>query len=117
MGISPFLDKSVPLNERDIITEDFSARVRTGSYGKGNTIKVSGVTDSLAAISKTIELAEQPSQLYWAGQKYQLFIEHAVERFRRANPPSVSQLSVSVTLPHQAYTGGIAPPDPFIRRI
>ena len=69
-GINPFLDKSVPPMGRDIIAGAFAARVGTGSYGGGNQIKVSGVTDALAAISKTIELAGQPRQLYRSDQKY-----------------------------------------------
>ena len=69
-GINPFLDKSVPPMEPDIIAGAFAAQVRTGSYGGGNQIKVSGVTDVLAAISKTIELAGQPIQLYRSDQKY-----------------------------------------------
>jgi hypothetical protein len=35
-GINPFLDKSVPPMERDLIAGAFAARVRTGSYGRGN---------------------------------------------------------------------------------
>ena len=83
-GINPFLHPSTvsPL-ERDIIAGAFAARVRTGEYGRGNTIKVGGVTDALAAVSKTIELAGQPSQLYRAKGKYQLHLERVVEGFRR----------------------------------
>ena len=83
-GINQFLEKSVPPMERDIIAGAFAARVRTGSYGWGNQIKVAGVTGALVAISKTIELAGQPSQLYRSDQKYQLFIKIFVEGFRRA---------------------------------
>ena len=115
-GINPFLDKSVPPEERDIIAGAFAAWVRTGSYGRGNQIKVSGVTDALAAISKTIDLAGQPSQIYRTDQKYQLFIKRVVEGFRREDPPSVPQLAVPVTLPHKAYTDGLASPEPFNRR-
>ena len=53
-GINPFLDKSVPPDKRDIIAGAFSDWVRTGSYGRGNKINVSGITYALAAISKTI---------------------------------------------------------------
>ena len=49
-------------------------------------------------------------------QKYQLFIEQVVERFRREYLPSVPQLAFTVTLPHKAYTDGLASPDPFISR-
>ena len=63
-GINPFLDKSVPPDKRDIIAGAFAARFRTGSYGRGYHIKVSGVTDDLTDISKTIELVGQHSQLY-----------------------------------------------------
>ena len=39
-GINPFLDKLVPPEERDIISGAFSHQVRTGSYVRGNQIKV-----------------------------------------------------------------------------
>ena len=55
-GIDPFLHLVPPL-ERDIITGAFAARVRAGQFGNGHPIKVRGVSDALAAISKTIELA------------------------------------------------------------
>ena len=65
-NIDPFLNPSVPTLERDTFTGSFADRVRTGKYGNGDQIKVSGVSDALAAISKTIELAGKPSQLYLA---------------------------------------------------
>ena len=64
--INPFLDPSVPPLEHYIVAGEFSARVRTGKYGRGNQIKVSGVSDALTAISKTIELAGKPIELYRA---------------------------------------------------
>ena len=113
-GINPFLDKSVPTDKCDIIAGTFAAHVRTGSYGRWNKIKSSGVTDDIAAISKTIDLAVKPSHLYLEDQKYQLFIERVVEGFRRVDPTSVPQLAIPVTLPHKAYTDGLASPDPII---
>ena len=116
-GINPFLEKSVPPDERDIVAGEFAARVRTGRYGRGNQIKVSGVTDALAATPKNIEIYGQPGHIYRVDQKYQLLIEQVVEVFQRVDPPSVPQLAVPITLPHKSYTGGLASLDPFIRRI
>ena len=79
--IDPFLNKSVPPLECDIIAGAFDDRVRTGRYGIGNQIKVSGVLDALAAISNTIDLAGQSSQLYRSENKYQLHLERVVEGF------------------------------------
>ena len=79
--IDPFLNKSIPPLERDIVAGEFAARVRTGRYGRGNQIKVSGVSDALAAFSNTIDLAGQSSQLYRYENKYQLHLEHVVEGF------------------------------------
>ena len=62
--INPFLyNISCPI-ERDVIVKGFSARVRSGVYIKNVTIKVQGVTDALASISKTIQLAGKPSPLH-----------------------------------------------------
>jgi hypothetical protein len=90
----------------------FAARVRQGYYGNGNTIKVQSVTDAMAAISKTIELAGYRSPVYRADNKYNLSIERAVEGWRRDDPLAIPQLAVPVTVPLQmaeeAYLTGTA---------
>ena len=112
----PFLNpSSVSDIERDIVVGAFAALVRRGSYGRGQVIKVSGVTDALAAISKTIELAGKPSPIYRKENKYQLSIERLVEGFRRTDPPSVPQLAVPVTLAHTAYSTSLKSADPHTR--
>ena len=72
-GISPCLDKTVSPIKRDLVTGAFAARVRTSEYGRGQRIRVGGVSESLADVSKNIELAGQPSALYRGDNKYQLF--------------------------------------------
>ena len=107
-GIDPFLHpSSVSPLERDIVAGAFAARVRTGEYGRGNQIRVGGVSEALAAVSKTIELAGQPSMLYRAEGKYQLFLERVVEGFRREDPPSVPQLAVPVSVATTAFRLGM----------
>ena len=54
-GGDPLLS-NVPPIKRDILTGAFTAQVWSGHFGNGGTIKVAGVTDALAAISKTIKL-------------------------------------------------------------
>ena len=86
----------------------YAARVRRGYFGRGNQIRVSGVTAALSAISKTIELAGYPSPVYRGQNRYNLAIERAVEGWRRQDPPAVPQLAVPVTVPtnlaEKAYT-------------
>ena len=61
----PFLcPKKVCPIERGIVIGAFATLVRQGVYGRGKNINVSGVSDALSAISKTIKLAGQPSPLY-----------------------------------------------------
>ena len=57
-----------------------------GKYGRGNQIEGSGVSDALAAISKTIDMAGKPIQLYRAENKYQLHLERVVEGFQQVDP-------------------------------
>ena len=115
-NIDPYLNpNSVPPLERDIIAGAFAARVRTGEYGRGNQIKVGGVSDALAAVSKTIELAGQPSQLYRADNKYQLHLERVIEGFRREDPPSVPQLAVPVTVAKHAFRTSLLTKYPSVR--
>ena len=76
-----------------------------------------GVLDALAAISKTIELAGQSSQIYGSENKYQLHLERVVEGFRRGGPPKIPQLVVPVTVPTTAYAKHALSPEPIMRRI
>jgi hypothetical protein len=107
-GVDPFLTK-VPEIERDIVLTAFAARVRTGAYGRGTTIKISGVTDALASISKTIQLAGKPSPLYRAENVYHLPLQRLVEGFRREDPPSIPQLAVPITVPNLCYNSAMLP--------
>ena len=116
-GISPCLDKTVSPIKRDLVTGAFAARVRTSEYGRGQRIRVGGVSESLADVSKNIELAGQPSALYRGDNKYQLFLERELEGFRPADPPSVPQLAVTVTVPHADFTDSITSTNPFVRRL
>jgi hypothetical protein len=107
-GVDPFLRNTPPI-ERDIALTAFSARVRSGAYGKGAQIKVSGVTDALASISKTIQLAGEPSPIYRAENTYHLALQRMVEGFRRQDPPSVPQLAVPITVPNLCYQASLRP--------
>ena len=103
--IDPFLPQGgIDPIERDIIASAFIARVRRGCFGRRRQVMVGTVSDALAAVSKTIQLAGQPSQLYRGENRYQLYIERIVEGYRRADPPSIPQLAVPVTVPVHAYT-------------
>ena len=112
----PFLcpTKVSPI-ERDIVVGAFASLVRQGVYGRGKQIKVSGVSDALSAISKTIELAGEPSPLYRKDSTYQLAIERLMEGFRRLDPPTVPQLAVPVTVPKAAYRNALVSADPRVR--
>ena len=92
-------------------------RVRIGVYGRGHPIKVGGVTDALAAISKTIELDGQPRPLYRSDKQYQLFLERDIKGFRTKKPPTVPQLEVTVKVPRVAFVKRIKSLDPLIRQI
>ena len=75
--IIQYIDKTVPPIERDLVAGAFAARVRTGEYGRGHIIRVGGVSVALTAVSKTVELAVQPSALYMGDNTYQLFLERS----------------------------------------
>ena len=62
-GVSPSLTDVEPL-ERDIIICAFANKVRQGTFGRQRQVSVQTVTTALAAISKTIQLAGEPSPIY-----------------------------------------------------
>jgi len=98
VGVDPLLEHTDPLI-RDVVITAFAARVRTGYYGRGDEIRVSGVTEAISAISKTIELAGYKSPVYRSPNVYNLSIQRLVEGYRREDPPSVPQLAVPVSVP------------------
>jgi len=110
-AIDPFLSNESKL-QQIIILAGFAARVRTGTYGHGNQVKVQTVTEALAAISKTIELVGEQSPVYQAPNQYKLPLERLVEGFRREDPPAIPQLAVPVTVPNecQAFAEGQSDP-------
>ena len=110
-AIDPFLSNESKL-QQIIILAGFAARVRTGTYGHGNQVKVQTVTEALAAISKTIELVGEQSPGYQAPNQYKLPLERLVEGFRREDPPAIPQLAVPVTVPNecQAFAEGQSDP-------
>ena len=81
-------------------------------YGRGKQIKVQGVTDALASISKTIQLAGEQSPLYRDDKRYQLCIERLVEGFRREDPPAIPQLAIPIDVPNLCYTASLQSNDP-----
>ena len=109
--VDPLLATTEPVI-RDMVLTAFAARVRQGYYGRGDQIKVQSVTDAMAAISKTIELAGYKSPVYRADNKYNLSIERAVKGWWREDHLAIPQLAVPVTVPLQmaeaAYRNGSA---------
>ena len=101
----PFLEGESS-SDKIIIITTFGARVRTGCVGKGNTVKVQTVTDALSAISKTIELAGEPSPIYKAEKTYKVPVARLVEGFRREDPPPIPQLAVPIAVPAQCQQTG-----------
>ena len=112
--VDPFLD-NIPSGEKDIILAAFAARVRTGTYGRATQIKVSGVQDALASITKTIQLAGKPSPLYRSDGIYTLVLERMIEGYRREDPKAVPQLAVPITLPNMCYKAAMISPSPAIK--
>jgi hypothetical protein len=85
--------------EKIIIITAYAARVRTGHYGNKRQVKVPSVQDALSAISKTIELAGEPSPIYKAEKTYKVPVARLVEGMRREDPNPVSQIAIPVSVP------------------
>lgn len=110
--LDPFLT-SVPKVDRSIILTAFAARVRTGAYGRGHQVKVSSVQDAIAAITTTAKLVGQQSPAYEMEGEYILPLKRCIEGFRRQDPPSIPQLAVPNSVPHEAFDFGSKSQCPF----
>ena len=99
LGVDPVLQRTYPF-VRDVTVTTFAAWVRTGHFSKKHQIAVQGVSDTLSAISKTIELAGLTSPLYRAPNKYNLQIECSLEGWGQEDPPAIPQLMIPITVPN-----------------
>jgi hypothetical protein len=97
----PHLTDCSPTQQILILTA-FTARVQTGYYGKGETVKVQSVQDHmLAAISKTTELGGQPSPIYKAEKTYKVSVTRLVEGMRQQDLQAVVQIAVPISIPNE----------------
>jgi hypothetical protein len=103
----PFLQHLTP-NQQVLLLTAFAARVRSGHYGKGNTIKVQGVANALSAITKTFELVGLASPVYQAPGTYKVPVARLMEGYRRQDPPAVPQLAVPIKVPNKVRQSGYA---------
>ena len=102
-----FLETCTP-QEQIIIITAFAARVRSGYFGKGSIVRAPTVSQALAAISKTIELAGKCSPIFKAEKTYKTPVARQLEGYKREDPPSTPQLAVPLEVPEEclrlAYT-------------
>ena len=103
--VDPFLATCTNIQQIIIITA-FAARVRTGYYGKGHTVRVPTVTKALAAISKTIKLAGEQSPIYKAEKTYRIPVAQLIEGYRREDPPATPQLALPIRVPEECQNAG-----------
>ena len=101
-GVAPDL-QTTPSQEVDIIITGFASRVRTGYYGRGDQVKVSSVTEALAAISTSLELGSKQTPLYRAHNVYNLPIQRCVEGMRRDDPLPIPQLAVPIAVVKKVF--------------
>ena len=103
--------------EKIILITGFAARVRTGYYGRGRTVRVQSVTQALAAISTTIELAGESSPIYKTEKAYKLPVARLIEGYRREDPPSTPQLALPIAVPEQCLKAGRQSNNPYLKAI
>lgn len=92
--------------EKAILLTAFAARVRTGAFGRGNQVKVSSVSDALAAITTSAKLVGKQSPVFETEGEYILPVKRCLEGFRREDPPSQPQLAVPSSVPKEAFEYG-----------
>ena len=102
-NIDPLLQEVSP-SKRDIVVTAFAARVRTGFYGWGKEVKAGSVSQAIAAISKTIEMAGHKSPLYREPNKFTIPIARCIEGMKRSDAPPIPQLAVPVELIQNMHT-------------
>ena len=104
--VDPYLTTCTSTQQIIIITA-FAARVRTGYYGQGSTVRVPSVTQALAAISTTIKLAGELSPLYKSEKTYKTPVAQLLEGYRREDPPATPQLALPIIVLEECQNAGI----------
>jgi hypothetical protein len=108
---------SLPENQQLLLITAFAARVRTGHFGLGNTVRVQSVRNALSAISKTFQLVGLPSPVLQAQGAYKIPVGRLVEGYKRLDPPSVPQLAVPIKVPKEVHRAGYSTESPRLRAI
>ena len=99
LDICPYLgEDDVAWNARVRALTGFASRVRTGYYGRGNTVGVQTVQVALRAVGKTCELERGTNPTYRAPGRYIAQLEMQIEGYRRADPIPVPELAVPVAV-------------------
>ena len=109
-GIDPWLCGTQEA-KKIVALQAFAERVRTGTYGRGKTIRTPTVQVALRAIGQKFELAGKPNPTYRAHNQYILPLKRQLEGMRRSDPPPDHKLAVPVDVPdfiyRRGYTSGI----------
>jgi hypothetical protein len=91
----------IPLGQQIELISTFARRVREGKYRvrEGtDPVRCPTVQVALRAIGATFELAHKPNPTYRAEGRYHRALEHQLEGYRRADPPSQPKLAVPVAV-------------------
>ena len=107
LGIGPYLQGQS--DDAVVALLGFTARVRSGAYGKGKRVGIQSDTDALGAISKTIEMGGYNSPAYRHHKAYILPLERMIESFRSQYLPPTPQLAVPVSIPEHLFEKGFLP--------
>ena len=108
----PFLTQCSNAEQIILITA-FATSVRKGDYGRKHQVKVQSVKDTLAAISKTIELAGERSPVYKTDKNYKTPVARLIEGFKREDPPAVPQIAIPVAVVEQCLKRAYKSTTPF----
>ena len=86
----------------------FAGQVRTGHYGRGNTVSCARVATAVRAIGQTCEMERGYNPLYRAPERYLRPIELMFAGFRRDDTIPVPEIAVPVSVPQQCAMAGLS---------
>jgi hypothetical protein len=118
-GLSNPLLPELPHPEQLALVQAFAHWVREGHAGRKDRVGAKRVSQALAAIATTFQLAHQPSPTYQDQGRatYWPALKQQIECYRREDPAPHPKLAVPITVPHYLVLQGLSSINPKQRAL
>ena len=109
LGVDPYL-QTTPFGLHCRCLMGYTARVRSGYFGKGKQVQASTVTSAITAVGKKITMDTNTNPTKLVGSKqFIMCIQELLDGYRIADPPTEKKLPIEADVPELLFELGYGP--------